>query len=64
MEKSEKKDRKSTPLDSRIWLRYVQYLKLERGFSSHTQESYLEDLRKWLRFLEDESIDARDVSLD
>ena len=64
MEKSEKKGRKSTPLDSRIWRRYVQYLKLERGFSSHTQEAYLEDLRKWLRFLEDEYVDARYVSLD
>lgn len=64
MEKSEKKGRKSTPLDSRIWRRYVQYLKLERGFSSHTQDAYLEDLRKWLRFLEDENVDARYVSLD
>ncbi|MCM1108979.1 MAG: site-specific tyrosine recombinase XerD [Clostridium sp.] len=64
MEKSEEKNRKSALSDPRIWHRYVQYLKLERAFSAHTQTAYLEDLDKLLDFLESEGIEARQATLD
>ena len=54
----------SVLVDPRILRRYVQYLKMERGFSGNTQEAYMEDLRKLLGFLEDEQTDVRAVTLD
>ena len=44
--------------------RYYQYLRLERGFSSHTLDAYIRDLSKFLDFLSDRSTDYRSVALE
>ncbi len=51
-------------LPSAIQRRYVQYLRLERSFSDNTLDAYLKDLDKLLRFLRDEGIDFRSVTLE
>ena len=42
---------------------YHRYMKLQRGFSSHTQEAYERDLLKLLNYLEAEDTDLLDVQL-
>lgn len=44
--------------------KYRQYLKLEKGLSSNTEEAYLTDLDKLLHFLEGESGSVFDVTQD
>lgn len=44
--------------------KYKQYLKLEKGVSSHTEEAYMTDLNKLLHFLESEDISVFDTTLD
>lgn len=51
-------------LPGAIQRRYIQYLRLERSFSNNTLDAYLKDLDKLLRFLGDEGIDFRTVTLD
>ena len=43
---------------------YQQYLRLQRGYSSHTLGAYMLDLDKLTRYLEQEHIDYREVTLD
>ncbi|MBO4907508.1 MAG: site-specific tyrosine recombinase XerD [Bacteroidaceae bacterium] len=47
-----------------ILRRYVQFLRLERGFSANTLDAYMRDLDKLLEFYELEGIDYRAVTLD
>lgn len=47
----------------RIISRYVQYLKLEKSFSTHTIDAYLKDLKKLTLFLQSEQIDLNEVTL-
>lgn len=42
--------------------RYVQYLKLEKALSENTQEAYMQDLDKLLRFLDSENMDFLQAS--
>ena len=51
-------------LPGAIQRRYIQYLRLERSFSNNTLDAYLKDLDKLLRFLGDEGIDFRTVTLE
>lgn len=44
--------------------RYYQYLKLEKSLSPNTQEAYLNDLAKLLRYLDSEKIDVLSVTLE
>ena len=44
--------------------RYLQYLRLERSFSENTLAAYQRDLDKLLKFLDNEGIDFREVTLD
>lgn len=47
-----------------IIIKYKQYLKLEKSLSANTVEAYLTDLDKLFAFLELESIDFSDVTLE
>lgn len=64
MDSCAKNEQKYTATDKSLLRRYSQYLKLEKSFSPNTLEAYQEDLQKWLRFLHDERLDFRDVTLD
>lgn len=64
MDSCAKNEQKYTVTDKSLLRRYSQYLKLEKSFSPNTLEAYQEDLQKWLRFLHDERLDFRDVTLD
>lgn len=43
---------------------YQQYLRLQRGYSTHTLDAYMRDLEKLLRYLEGEQMDCRQVTLN
>lgn len=43
---------------------YQQYLRLQRGYSTHTLDAYMRDLEKLLRHLEGEQKDCRQVTLN
>jgi integrase/recombinase XerD len=43
---------------------YVRYLKLQRNMSGNTVEAYQRDLKKLLIYLDNESLDVRDVQLE
>ncbi len=43
---------------------YQQYLRLQRGYSTHTLDAYMRDLEKLLRYLEGEQKDCRQVTLN
>lgn len=47
-----------------LWRRYMQYLRLERSFSDNTLSAYVKDLEKLLRYLSDEGIDFRSVTVE
>ena len=44
--------------------RYVQYLRLERSYTSNTLDAYVMDLQKLINYYADEGIDYRDVTLE
>lgn len=48
------------PLQQRL-LPYSQYLLFSRGYSSHTAEGYLRDIRSFLSFLQDQGVEDNDV---
>ncbi len=48
---------------SSMFVRYRQYLKLEKGFSPNTIDAYMRDLDKLLRFLKDQQTDVLEVKL-
>ena len=52
------------PLDPQIRRRYLQYLQLERSYTSNTLDAYMRDLEKLLDYYETEGIDFRRVTLD
>jgi len=51
-------------VSSSIYRRYIQYLRLERGFSENTLDAYKKDLNKLLNFLREEQIPFREVKVD
>ena len=51
-------------LPTPIRRRYTQYLRLERGFSENTLQAYEKDLEKLLKFLAEEGIAFREVTVD
>ena len=64
MMKDEKETGGLSSLPVALQRRYKQYLRLERRLSGNTVEAYEEDLRKFLNYLETESLNFRDVTLD
>ncbi len=51
-------------IDKSILRRYIQYLRLERSYSSNTLDAYCKDLQKLINFYSDEGIDFRNVTLE
>lgn len=49
---------------SKLFIKYKQYLRLEKGLSDNTIDAYLTDLSKLMRFLSTENIHPLDVTLD
>jgi len=47
-----------------IVMRYIQYLRLERGYSGNTLDAYVRDLQKLINYLGDEGIDFRQITLE
>lgn len=53
-----------TLLPAALYRRYIQYLRLERGFSENTLQAYQNDLDKLLNFLAEEKIPFREVTVE
>ncbi len=51
-------------IDKNIVQRYIKYLRLERGYSTHTLDAYCKDLQKLFNYYADEGIDFRTVTLE
>lgn len=51
-------------ISPQILRRYIQYLKLERSYTSNTLDAYVKDLQKLLNYYADEGIDFRRVTLE
>ena len=51
-------------IDHNIPRRYLQYLRLERSYSTNTLDAYAKDLQKLLNYYSDEGIDFRIVTLE
>ena len=49
---------------NKILVKYKQYLRLEKGLSSNTEEAYLGDLNKLFSFLESEHLSPLEVTLE
>lgn len=64
MEYIEKKKQNYTIIDKTLVRKYIQYLKLEKSFSSNTIDAYLKDLQKLLDYLEDKGVQANLANLD
>lgn len=64
MEYIEKNKQNYTIIDKTLVRKYIQYLKLERSFSSNTIDAYQKDLQKLLDYLEDIQVQVGQVNLE
>lgn len=66
MDKAQPRKGKTTVVTDRkqIIRRYIQYLKLERNYSSNTCDAYMHDLERFFCFVDDQGFDILNVKLD